>query len=352
MSFTQPTGPSLRVAAKRSRLPRRALLTVAAGLAVPSLPRFARAAEVTWRLGHNAPVDFALHLRLAEVATTIATQSGGQMVLAVHPNSELGSAVGLFAQLRAGTVDVVPVTSQLLSSELAVGALPMLGFAFDGYDSVWKAMDGDLGAFLRAQMKERLGLATMDRCWNFGFRQVTTSGKVVKVAGDIEGLRLRVPPEADFVGLLQALKVLPVSMPLSGLGRSLQSHVVDGQEGVLPLVKAARLYQVQSICSLTNHVWDGHWMCVSGKSWSNLPQKLKDIVATAFDEGGLPQRQDTAANEAQIQKDLESTGMKFNPVDAQSFRLALRKAGYYSAWQTKMGGDAWSALEKYSGRLA
>src|SRR5580692_9039536 len=99
---------------KPFRPSRRALLTAAAvGLAAPSLPRFARAAEVTWRVGHNAPTDVALHVRLMEVATTIAAQSGGQMVLEVHPSSELGSAVGLFTQLRNGTIDVVPVTNQL-----------------------------------------------------------------------------------------------------------------------------------------------------------------------------------------------------------------------------------------------
>jgi TRAP-type C4-dicarboxylate transport system substrate-binding protein len=115
---------------------------------------------------------------------------------------------------------------------------------------------------------------------------------------------------------------------------------------------AARLYLVQSVCAMTNHVWDGYWMCVSGKSWSKLPQKLKDIVAAAFNESGLHQRQDTVANEGQIQQELEAKGLKFNAVDTESFRQVLRKAEYYSAWQKKMGNDGWSALEKYSGRLA
>jgi TRAP-type C4-dicarboxylate transport system substrate-binding protein len=348
MPLAEPTGLSPRAAA---RLGRRTLLASAAvGLASPSLPRFARAAEVTWRLGHNAPADFPLHVRLMEAAKAIETQSAGRMVLEVHPNSELGSSVGLFAQLRVGTIDVVPVTCQLLAEETAFGSLPMLGFVFPGYDAVWTALDGDLGSYMRSQIKERLALFAMDRCWNFGLRQVTTSGKVVSMAADIEGLRLRSPPEADFIGLLQALKVLPVTTPLSGLERALQTHALDGQEGVLPLVRAARLYMVQSTCALTNHVWDGHWICVSQKAWLNLPLKLKDIVAAAFNESGLHQRQDTVANDAEVQKDLETKGMKFNAVDTDSFRQALRKAGYYAAWQTKMG-DGWALLEKYSGHL-
>jgi TRAP-type C4-dicarboxylate transport system substrate-binding protein len=333
-------------------LQRRLLLTTAtAGLAVPSLPRFARAGEITWRLGHNAPPDFPLHLRLLEAAVTIATQSAGEMKLEVYPNNELGGSVGLFAQLRAGTVDVVPVTSQLLGSNMAFGSLPMLGFAFADYDAVWTALDGDLGGYIRAQMKERLGLIAMSRCWNFGFRQVTTGSKVIKDAADIEGLRLRTPPEADFIGLLQALRVLPVSVPINGLARAMKSHAIDGQEGVLGLVKAAKLYEEQTVCARTNHVWDGHWMCISGKSWANLPPNLKDVVVAAFDEGAVHQRQDTASNDAKVQQDLETLGMKFHTVDGASFRQVLRKAGYYAAWQAKMGDDSWAALEKYTGRL-
>src|SRR5271168_2556274 len=98
MRLAEPAGLLSHPAAG---LRRRTLLTAAAaGLATPSLPRFARAAaEVTWRVGHNAPADFPLHVRLMEAAKTIETQSAGRMVLEVHPNSELGSSVGLFAQL-------------------------------------------------------------------------------------------------------------------------------------------------------------------------------------------------------------------------------------------------------------
>jgi TRAP-type transport system periplasmic protein len=329
--------------------PRRSLLAAgAAVVAAPVMPRFARAAEFTWRIGHNAPPGFALHVRLQEAAREIAARSDGQMELHVYADSELGSPIGLLTQLRAGTIDAAPLTSQVLASNLAVAALPMLGFAFGGYDRAWAALDGDLGSLLRVRIKDRLGLVAMERCWNFGFRQITTSGKVIEAAESLEGLRLRTPPEADFIGLFQALKATPMTIPLNGLEKALQSHAIDGQESVLPLVKAAGLYRVQSTCALTNHVWDGHWMCISGKAWSSLPKKLKDIVAAAFDEGGLHQRQDTMGYEAATQQELEATGMKFTTVNHETFRQALQKAGYYAGWRKKNGDDGWTALEKYT----
>jgi TRAP-type transport system periplasmic protein len=331
-------------------LKRRAAL--AGSLAAPFLTRFARAAEFTWRIAHSAPVSFALHVRLMEAAGSIATRSDGRLRVEVYPGGELGGPVGMLAQVRAGTIDGVPLTNQLLAANLAVAALPMLGFAFGGYDAVWPAMDGDLGDFLREQLQARLGLVAMSRCWDVGFRQITTSGKALSRIGDIEGLRLRTPPEADFIGLFQALHALPIPMPLSALEAALRSHSIDGQESVLPLVKAAGLFRVQSVCALTNHIWDGQWICINARSWSNLPAKLQPAVAAALDESGLHQRQDTVASTSDIRRDLETMGIKFNEVDREGFRSALRKAGYYATWRKKLGDDGWASLEKYAGRLA
>ncbi|HEY0183402.1 MAG TPA: TRAP transporter substrate-binding protein [Rhodopila sp.] len=331
---------------------RRAVLAGATGLAAPSLPRFARASEVIWRVGHSAPVEFPLHLRLVEAARLIAARSAGRMEVQIHPASELGGAVGLLAQTRAGSIDAAPLTGKVLARDLAVAALPTLGFAFPDYAQLWSAMDGGLGGFLRARLNERLNLVAMDTCWDFGFREITTSGKVVQTPRDIEGLRLRTPAEAGFIELLRALKVLPIPMPLRSLERALGSHAVDGQEGVLPLVKAAGLFRVQSACALSHHVWDGQWLCISAKSWGRLPAKLQDIVAATLNESARRQRQDVAAAEADLREDLAGEGMTFNTVDMQGFRSALRSAGYYAACRTRMGEDGWAVLEKSTGGLA
>jgi TRAP-type C4-dicarboxylate transport system substrate-binding protein len=57
-----------------------------------------------------------LHTRLLDSAAAIVARSGGQLRLVVHANGELDGQVGLLAQLGAGTIDAVPLTSQLLSA--------------------------------------------------------------------------------------------------------------------------------------------------------------------------------------------------------------------------------------------
>jgi len=227
-----------------------------------------------------------------------------------------------------------------------------VAFGFAGYEKLWAALDGDLGKALRNQVQQRLGMVAMDRCWDFGFRQITTRNKPIATAADLVGLKIRTPVDPDLVGLFQALKAVPLGMNLQDLMPALQAGAVDAQDGILPLVQAAQVYEQQRFCAITNHSWDGQWMCVNAKAWGRLSDKLKDVVAAALNKGGVAQRADTVANESDVQKALTDKGMTFNKADPASFRSALRSAGYYEKAKQRVGEDLWGLLEKYSGRLA
>ena len=325
---------------------------VTAALATPALIRPARAADFTWRAGHTAPVSFPVHRRLLEAAKEIEDKSAGRMTMSVQGDGQLGSAMGQLTQVRNGGLDLAPVTGQVLSNAQGMAALPMTGFAWSGYDTVWKAIDGDLGRLVRDLARDRSGLLVMDTVWDFGFRVITTGSKPVKTAPDLQGLRLRTPVEPDFVSLFQALKASPIAMPLGDTYRALAQGQVDGQEGLLALVVAAGFQAVQRFCAITNHIWDGQWICVNPGQWRRLPDDLKAIVATALNTAGERQRKDHAEADAASRESLKTANVTINAIDQASFRAALREAGYYRDLRRKLGSSNWDILEKYTGRLA
>ena len=118
------------------------------------------------------------------------------------------------------------------------------------------------------------------------------------------------------------------------------------------LIVAAKLYEVQKYCSITNHVWDGHWMCANAAAWKGLPDDLKTIVANNLNQSGLDERADIAKDDASTQKVLEQKGMVFNVAETESFRSGLKAGGFYKSWHQKLGDQAWQVLEKYTGPLA
>lgn len=328
------------------------LAGAAATLALPALSTRARAADFTWRLGHTAPATFPLHIRLTEAAAEVEEKSGGRITIAVNGDSMLGSAIGQLTQVKNGGLEMVTTAGQILHTAQAMAAMPMTGFAWLGHEPLWKAMDGNLGRVIRDLLLERSSLVTLTTVWDFGFRVVTTGEKPVRVAADLKGLRLRTPVEPEFVTLFQALKANPIAMPLGETFRALNQRQIDGQEGLLALVVAAGFQAAQRHCAVTNHVWDGQWVCVNQNAWRRLPDSLKVIVSDAFNAAGLRQRADHATADAATREILTKGGMRINTVDPASFRAELRAAGYYRDLKRKFGERYWDVLEQHTGRLA
>jgi tripartite ATP-independent transporter DctP family solute receptor len=336
-----------------ARPSRRTLLGSAAALgAVASLPRFAHAAEFEYKIAHSSPESHPFHQRLLEVGARIARESDGRMTLSVFGNSQLGGDNDILSQARSGALEFCQPAGLILASILPLTSINGMGFAFSDYAKVWPAMDGDLGKYVRGQITAKVGLVPMERIWNLGFRQITTSNKPITTAADLDGMKLRVPGAPALLSLFKAFGAYPVSMQFGEVYTSLQTKVVDGEENPLSVIDAGKFYEVQKYCSLTNHVWDGYWICANAAAWNRLPDKLKDVTAAAFNAGALLEREDTAKMDASLQAALEAKGLVFNKADTASFRDRLRSAGFYKEWREKIGEEAWSLLEGHVGKLA
>ena len=78
---------------------------------------------------------------------------------------------------------------------------------------------------------------------------------------------------------------------------------------------------------------------------------MRAIVTKEFDASAMQQRDDIAKLSVSLRKELEGKGITFIEVDRQPFREALSKTTFYKDWKAKYGEEAWSNLEKSSGKL-
>ncbi len=323
--------------------------TAAAATVGPFVSR-ARAADFSWKFGHGFPATHPLHVRAVEAAERIKKDSNGRVDIAVFPNSQLGGDSDLLAQVRSGGIEFFSTGGLILSTLVPVASINGMGFAFKDYDAVWKAMDGDLGAYVRKGF-DKVGLHTFERIWDNGFRQITTRNKPINGPEDLGNFKIRVPVSPVYVSLFKALGGSPASINLGEVYSALQTGVVDGQENPLVVADTAKFYEVQKYCSLTNHVWDGSWIVMNGRAWKSLPDDLREVVSRGFNESGLQQRQDIAGLNSALQASLAQKGLVFNTTDPEPFRAALRKSGFYGEWKAKYGDEAWGVFEKSVGAL-
>ena len=138
-----------------------------------------------------------------------------------------------------------------------------MGFAFKDYSQVWPAIDGELGNYVRAQIAAKAGLVPMENRGISAFARSRRARSRSRKAADLAGLKLRVPGAPALVSLFTALGASPVSMQFGEVYTSLQTRIVDGQENPLSVIDAGKFYEVQKYCAITNHVWDGYWICAN-----------------------------------------------------------------------------------------
>ncbi|MEG2632251.1 MAG: TRAP transporter substrate-binding protein, partial [Comamonas sp.] len=185
-----------------------------------------------------------------------------------------------------GGIDFFTPSALVIATLVPAAAINAVGFAFNNYDQVWKAMDGQVGAMVRAEIAKRK-LYAFEKMWDNGFRQTTSSKAPVASAKDLDGLKIRGPVSPLSISMFKGLGAAPASLQFSEVYSSLQTKIVDAQENPLPIIQVAKLYEVQKFASLTNHIWDGYWFVANGRAWDRLPPDLKTIVAAAINDAGM-----------------------------------------------------------------
>lgn len=334
---------------------RRSVLKQLGGLAASTLvPGFAMAqagAKFNLKIAISIPESHPTSAALKAACAEILKESGGRLTIEVYPNGQLGSDTDTVSQVRAGAIDFVCTAGTIWGNLVPVTSINTVAFAFPDYATVWKAMDGDLGAHMRAAF-DKVNLVAVGKVFDHGFRQVTHATKPVLTPKDLAGMKIRVPASPILTSLFKGLDASPATVPIGELYTALQTKVVDGQENALPTIEATKLYEVQKYCSYTSHVWDCFTLVGNKRNWAALPDDLRALASRIFEAHALKQRAAHETLNSTLEAKLKGFGMQFNKVDGKPFRDVLQKSGYYTEWQKKFGNEAWALLEKYSGKLA
>jgi tripartite ATP-independent transporter DctP family solute receptor len=311
----------------------------------------AQAAEFEYKWGVDVPPEHPINVRSVEAFGRIKNASKGRVQIKTFPASQLGSDPAMLSQLRSGALEMLALPGAFFNTVVPVAAIENLAYAFPTSDAAFKAMDGDLGEVIRAEIRSK-NMFVFDKIFENGFREITTSTKPIRAVGDLAGLKIRVSPGKIRIDTFQSLGASPTPIALSELYTSLQTHVVDAQENPLILIAQQKFYEVQKYISLSNHIWSGYWSLMNEDAWKKLPGDIQAIFSREMNRAAVLARHDNAVLNGSVADKLRRYGMKFNDVDVASFKAKLSDAKYYQRWKAEFGDKAWTALEKYANKLA
>lgn len=309
----------------------------------------ARAAQFTWKWAHDLAADHPSNLRAVEAFGKIKAETNGDLEIRAFPNSTLGGDPAMLSQLRSGALEMLNYPGGFLDAIVPIAAIENIAYAFKDNKAAFAAMDGDLGALVRSEIQDKIGLVVFDKIWENGFREITSSTKPIRTVDDLKGFKIRVSPGKIRIDTFEALGASPTPIAVAELYTALQTKVVEGQENPLLNIETQRFFEVQKYCALSNHMWTGYWTLVNPDKWKALPPNFQAIVHKHMTEAALAERRDNAAINLALRDKLAGQGLVFNDVRMAGFRDKLKSSGYYDRWSKEFGPQAWSLLEKYAG---
>ena len=292
---------------------RRTLLATAV-LAAASL---AQAQTVKLTLGHGAAPGNPRHEAAVKMAEVAKAKSGGRIEIQVAPSAQLGDDAAMVTALRTGALDISANSQGAVANAVPEYAAFGMPFLFSSLEQVWKMLDGPLGKELADKSAEK-GMVVLGY-WDNGIRHMSNSKRALTKPEDLKGLKMRTPPDAVTVDIMQSLGAEAQQIKFAELYVALQQGVVDGQENPLMNINASKLYEVNKYISLTGHKYEMTPLLMSKRSWDRLSDADKKVLQEAATEATQLQRKLSKESDEKLIAELKAKGAQINTVDKAAF---------------------------------
>jgi TRAP-type transport system periplasmic protein len=286
-------------------------------LAVSALVPLSAHAQTKLTLGHGAAPGNPRHEAAVKFAETLKAKSGGRIEVQVAPSAQLGDDAAMVTALRTGALDMSANSQGAVSNAVPEYAAFGMPFLFGSLSQAWKLLDGPLGKELADKSAEK-GMVVLGY-WDNGIRHMSNSKRPLLKPEDLKGLKMRTPPDAVTVDIMQSLGAEAQQIKFSELYVALQQGVVDGQENPLVNIHASKIYEVQKFISLTGHKYEMTPFLMSKRTWDKLSDADRKAVQESATEATALQRKLSQESDDKLIADLKAKGVRIDNVDKAAF---------------------------------
>lgn len=311
-------------------------LALAAGLLASA---GAKAADLLYniKMGETHTADAVMTRTAQKFADLVAEKTGGRMKITVFPNSQIGDEAQLLQKVLApGSRDISSLSVTILTTVDPSVGVTNLPFLFRDGKHLAAFETSDAFEAQRQGLIKNRGLRMLG-AWDYGFINIYTKRPVTELA-DLKGMKVRVPPAADYVRMFQLLGTNPTPVPFGELYMALQTGVVDGTISAIESVITSKFSEVAKFDV------DARYQVVFGnptmseKFYESLPKDIQTAIDAAGKEATLWNRAQIEASDKASRAKLEEAGVKILEVkDLDKWKAALKP--YYDDFTTKYGGD-------------
>ncbi len=294
----------------------------AAAVALGIVLGTAAMAQTTIRVGTVLAPDDPMGQGLEKFASEVAEATGGEVVVEVFHNSQLGDTTEMLDQARAGaavgTVTDVARLSEFVPS-LAIMSAP---FLFDTYEEADKFALSDAYLGWGDELAEKAGLVMLASNWYQGARHALTQMPVTG-PGDLAGVRMRTIGAPIWIETIRAMGAEPTPIAWGEVYSALQLGTIDAAEAQPTAIRGAKLYEVIKHVTKTGHIQLVTALVISADAWNELSDEHKVIVRNLAVENGRYASNLTIEMGDKALAEVAETGVTISEVDLEPFKAAV-----------------------------
>jgi tripartite ATP-independent transporter DctP family solute receptor len=287
------------------------------------------------KLAYVGSVDDPRHLSALHFKDALERASGGDFRVELYYGGQLGGDRDAIEGVRLGTVEMTVAGAGVFATFKPTMGISALPYLFDDFEDAWRFIDGPVNRAVEDRLIDR-GIRVLAH-WENGFRSITTADRPVTSPADLRGLKIRTPENPILLATLRAMGANPNPLPWPEVYMALQQGAFDGEENPVPVIHAARLYEVQGYLTLTRHTYEPMPLVVSEIFWRGLNREKRDELRAAALESQRFNRQLVTRQARELVDDLRAKGMIVIEPELEPFRAAT--AGVRDQFEETLGAE-------------
>lgn len=269
----------------------------------------ALAQDITLTLAHVLREGDPAYIAAETFKDEVENASDGRIEIKIFPAAQLGNNRKIFTQIQSGAVDMTFTPYNLLADIEPSLSVTAAGYMFESWDEMQSVLQSPkLGGTWGAGLLEKGGLRILAPFY-YGTRNLTTTNTEVRAPADLAGLKIRAVPNPMSLANVKGLGAAPTPVAWPETYQALRQGTVDGQENPIPVLYAAKFYEVQSYMTRTDHQMSVLPVLIREPSFQKLSAKDQSILSAAAqvaaDAGTTAMFKFTDS----LQADLEAKGM-------------------------------------------
>ncbi len=292
-------------------------LAMGAGLMSPAL------AETVLKVGLIDPPAHIDVVASQRVSDRVSEMTNGEVKMEIYPAAQLGFANDMLSGLKLGTVEMfVGATTWLGAFETDFWISGTL-YVFNDQEQARAMHESATFEAMSDRLVENHGIRVLAQNWDRGPRNFISTRPVATIE-DLEGLKIRVPPQESWIENFKLAGAAATPMPLSETFTGLQQGIVESTEQASNWLYANKYHTIANNLSRTNHNYEETGVMISERVFQSLTEEQRTAIVQAINEVAGWHNEQVAVQIADAEEKMAAEGVNIIDVDVPVWKEHFR----------------------------